>query len=534
MAMVQQLELKIWDTHLSILSPPLGICSCVRHCHVQTSCLSGKKPLNCLILAFLLESKFVMAEAARRAVAGWKRWVSQISLTAVYVLSCGLYNPFTRRCKSMEQRLFQLRQFLATGVRNPLELRAFLGISQPTLSRALNKIREEIITIGKGRSIHYALRDTYDGVRPEHIYRVGTDGEVELIGTLTPVQPEGFVIGSDEYGRERFDGLPWWLYDMRPQGYLGRAYASAYAEELDLPNDPKFWSEKDVIKALALHGHDATGNLLIGEGACEDFMNMTFPVPVNRQLNYPAMARAASDGEIPGSSAGGEQPKFCTYTDYGHVIVKFTIAAGNQISERWADLLLAEHIALDVLGVPTYVFDFGDQRFLEIPRFDRVGVRGRVGMLSLEALNLEFVGAPPGHWPTLVKRLAQDGHVRPEACDETEFRWAFGRLIGNTDMHRGNLSFVTSGGRPYSLSPAYDILPMCFSPKTSGEVPDTLTPIVVSGHASQDNWIRALEHARVFLEKIRNHEGFSDRFRPCIDAIAFNIGQASIQINTRH
>lgn len=430
----------------------------------------------------------------------------------------------------MKQRLFMLRKFLAIRVRSPMELRVFLGVSQPTLSRTLNKIRGEIIRIGNGKSIQYAMRDTYDGAKPEHIYRVETDGKVTLIGTLTPIVPEGFVMGSDEHGKESFEYLPWWLYDMRPQGYLGRAYASAYAEELNLPADPKFWSDKEVIKALALHGHDATGNLLIGERAYKDFMNMDNPAPVNREVDYPAMARAASDGEIPGSSAGGEQPKFCTYTDNGHVIVKFTIAAGNQISERWSDLLLAEHIALGVLGVPTYVFDFGDQRFLEVPRFDRVEERGRIGMISLEALNMEFVGAPPGQWPTLVKTLVEGGHVRTEAYDETEFRWAFGRLIGNTDMHNGNLSFVGSG-RPYRLSPAYDILPMCFSPKTSGEVPDILNPIIISTHASPDNWRKALGYARTFLERIMAHEGFSDRFRPCIEAIERNIENAAVQID---
>ncbi len=411
-----------------------------------------------------------------------------------------------------------------------MELRIFLGVSQPTLSRTLNKIRDEIIRIGKGKSIQYAMRDTYDSAKPEHIYRVETDGKVTLIGTLTPILPEGFAMGTEDSGREVFDGLPWWLYDMRPQGYLGRAYASAYAEELNLPTDPKFWSDKDVIKALALHGHDATGNLLIGEKAYDGFMNMPAPEPVDRTLDYPEMARAASDGETPGSSAGGEQPKFCTYTDNGHVIVKFTIPGGNQISERWADLLLAEHIALGVLGVATYLFDFGDQRFLEVPRFDRIGERGRVGMLSLEALNLEFVGSPPGYWPDIVRRLVEGGHVRTESCDETELRWAFGRLIGNTDMHNGNLSFVGCG-RPYRLSPAYDMLPMCFSPRTSGVMPDTITPITISAQASPENWRKALGYAREFLDQVRSHGGFSDRFRPCIEAIAANIAHASIQID---
>lgn len=30
--------------------------------------------------------------------------------------------------------------------------------------------------------------------------------------------------------------------------------------------------------------------------------------------------------------------------------------------------------------------------------------------------------------------------------------WAFGMLIGNTDMHHGNLSFISSHGRPYQLA----------------------------------------------------------------------------------
>lgn len=44
-------------------------------------------------------------------------------------------------------------------------------------------------------------------------------------------------------------------------------------------------------------------------------------------------------GEIPGSSAGGEQPKFTAYamTPSGarHVIVKFSELDENPITERW-------------------------------------------------------------------------------------------------------------------------------------------------------------------------------------------------------
>jgi hypothetical protein len=78
--------------------------------------------------------------------------------------------------------------------------------------------------------------------------------------------------------------------------------------------------------------------------------------------------------------------------------VKFTAPDDNPISERWRDLL-AEHLALKVLDVETEVFDFGGQRFLEIPRFDRVGPLGRKGLFSLRALEAEFVGRAREAWP---------------------------------------------------------------------------------------------------------------------------------------
>lgn len=424
-----------------------------------------------------------------------------------------------------------IRLALARKVFRPAQLRELIGISQPTLSRAISEIKDEIVTIGKAKSIQYALKNTFGGQREEPVYRVTEEGETVLLGTLIPIRPEGFVMKSEQHD-EVHDGLPWWLFDMKPQGYLGRAYAAAYAEQLGLGSDPRYWSDADIIKALVAHGHDAVGNLLLGDVARERFMNMSTPKVVNdREAEYLQLAKAVGNGELPGSSAGGEQPKFCTLTDCGHVIVKFTVPAVNQISERWADLLLAEHIALDVLEVETYVYDFGAQRFLEIPRFDRVGERGRIGMCSLEALNMQFVGAPPGHWPSLVKALAKDGHVKMEAVEATEQRWAFGRLIGNTDMHNGNLSFIGSSGLPYNLSPAYDILPMCFSPKSSGEMMNTLTPITISNEACPSSWRFALASARQFIDRAMGDGRFSDNFRPCLDAIERNINQAAGQID---
>lgn len=336
------------------------------------------------------------------------------------------------------------------------------------------------------------------------------------------VQTDGVAIHSD--------GLPWWLFDMRPQGYLGQAYASRHAAGLGLPANPELWGDAEVIRALLAHGHDAIGNLLIGERARDRFIGMPAPLPVDRATDYPALARAAGAGELPGSSAGGEQPKFCAYTERGHVLVKFSAPDDNPVSERWRDLLLAEHLALSVLGVETEVFDFGGQRFLEVPRFDRIGQLGRVGVLSLRALDAEFVGEVSAPWPSLVSRLVADGHVHADAAAGSARLWAFGTLIGNTDMHAGNLSFLSSHGRPYSLAPAYDVLPMGFAPRSGGAIVNTLPPASLSVSVNGETWREALHLAEMFFARVGDCAGLSGSFSPCIEAMRRHIDEAASRI----
>jgi hypothetical protein len=324
------------------------------------------------------------------------------------------------------------------------------------------------------------------------------------------VQADGVTLHSD--------GLPWWLFDMRPQGYLGRAYASTHAAALGLPANPEHWGDTEVIRALLAHGHDAVGNLLIGGLARDRFIAMPAPFPVDRAADYPLLARAAGAGELPGSSAGGEQPKFCAYSERGHVLVKFSAPDDNPVSERWRDLLLAEHLALSVLGVDSGIFDFAGQRFLEVPRFDRVGQLGRVGVFSLRALDAEFVGDASAPWPSLVSRLAACGHVDADAVAGAALLWAFGTLIGNTDMHAGNLSFVSRHGRPYQLAPAYDVLPMGFAPRGGGTIVDTLPPASLSA-VDGETWREALHLAEMYFARVSDCAGFSGSFSPCIEAL---------------
>lgn len=252
---------------------------------------------------------------------------------------------------------------LSQGVLSSRQIAQKTGLSQPSVSRALAKLGDQLVRIGSGPSIQYALRDGQRGFSSAPVYRVSYEGQIHLLGSLIPVRPDGFVMLQEDGLTIHSDGLPWWLLDMRPQGYLGRAYAKVHAGALGLPANPEHWSDGEVVRALLSQGHDAVGNMLIGELARDRFVGMPAPAPVDRSQDYPSLAQAAASGHMPGSSAGGEQPKFCAYSARGHVLVKFSGAQDNALSERWRDLLLAEHLALSVLGIESEVFDFKGSDF---------------------------------------------------------------------------------------------------------------------------------------------------------------------------
>ena len=430
----------------------------------------------------------------------------------------------------MSRHLDSIRLLLGKGPMTARQIVEKTGLSQPTVSRALAALGDEIVRIGAGSAIRYALRDTAPGFASAPIFQVSDEGLIRELGTLVPVRPHGFVMEQADGVTLHSDGLPWWLFDMRPQGYLGRAYASTYAAALGLSGNPEHWSDTQVIQALLAHGHEAIGNLLIGELARNRFVGMPAPTPVDRAVDYPLLARATAIGEAPGSSAGGEQPKFCAYTERGHVLVKFSAPDDNPVTERWRDLLLAEHLSLSVLGIETEVFDFAGQRFLEVPRFDRIGAFGRLGVFSLRALDAEFIGDASAPWPSLIRRLAGQGHVEIDAVDRSALLWAFGTLIGNTDMHAGNLSFVSQHGRPYLLAPAYDVLPMGFAPRSGGALVDTLPPASLSTAVGGETWHKALRLAQDFLGLLDDCSEFSGNFSPCLAALRQHIEEAASRI----
>ena len=440
----------------------------------------------------------------------------------------------------MSIHLEKLRDQLANGPMRARQLVEKLQLSQPTLSRAIAALGDEVVRLGAGPSIHYALRDRARGIGEAPVYRVSAEGILRELGTLIPVRPDGYVMVQSDGKTLHSESLPWWLYDMRPQGYLGRAYASRHAQMLGLPAALNEWNDTHALRALLAHGHDAIGNLLLGNAARDAFLANTGQIAITEDQKQAAYTRRALDaarGDYPGSSAGGDQPKFLAYAETAsgprHVIVKFTAAEDHAVSQRWRDLLLAEHLALHTLhaanisAAQSRIVDAGTQRFLEVERFDRIGEFGRRAVFSLAALDAEFVGMGNAGWAPVAQALVQQGCVEASAGETAALLQAFGVLIGNTDMHAGNLSFVSEHGRPYQLAPAYDMLPMGFAPRSGGEIPASLSPARIHAYISHRVWHSAEQIARGYVTALREETGFSPAFQPCIEALATHIEAAA-------
>uniref|UniRef100_UPI00405645A7 HipA domain-containing protein n=1 Tax=Candidatus Electrothrix sp. TaxID=2170559 RepID=UPI00405645A7 len=228
------------------------------------------------------------------------------------------------------------------------------------------------------------------------------------------------------------------------------------------------------------------------------------------------------EGEIPGSSAAGEQPKFTAFSEKSgaHVIVKFFPKGKDELAQRWRDILLTEYHAAQILHIwnfsvaETRLFETGNRLFLESRRFDRVGVHGRRSMLSLSSIDAEFCGIGAG-WPQVLEALFEQGVISAEDVSEAEYLWFFGKLINNTDMHLGNISMAMDGD-VFSLLPIYDMCSMGFAPRGGGEVAGySFVPRELRGTRFVDQTAlqRIEEMAYAFWESIAAEERISDKFR---------------------
>ncbi|CAO95716.1 type II toxin-antitoxin system HipA family toxin YjjJ [Erwinia tasmaniensis] len=420
----------------------------------------------------------------------------------------------------------ELTTLLLQGPLDAASLQARLGISQATLSRLI-KAQPQVLKYGRARATRYALLRPLREVSQFPLWQIDSVGQAHAAGQLYRVWPAGSCVVQDANASWRYyPGLPWYLSDMRPQGFLGRLWGRDCARLLGLPEDIRQWNDDHCLLALSSRGADVTGSWLIGQHSYQQWLQRSDPAAVllaDKATCYPRLAGQVLAGEQPGSSAGGEQPKFASLAELpdgslAPVLVKFTPARTNENSQRWCDLLRAEALALRLMqqhglaaARATVIAADSGQLFLEVVRFDREGENGRRSMVSLEAVQAEFIGHP-NHWPAALRQLVQQKRLSEHDAQRGILQWAFGRLIANGDMHAGNLSFFLNDGG-LGLTPAYDMLPMSFAPNSAGYMRDGAVALRLDDGVSQQQWQTALEMAGEFWQSISAEGAFSAGFR---------------------
>ncbi len=401
---------------------------------------------------------------------------------------------------------------LGGGVLTARGLRDRLGVSPATLMRVVRATGSGVLRIGRGRATQYGFRQTWPNLETTRfpVFRISDRGTAESAGELiTMAARQTLWLPANAVAA----GLPIELADARPSGFLGRHFASIHSD-LRLPARATDWSDHHILIAMSRRGEDLTGNLIVGD---ESFARWQALEPfAATPADYPRLADATTSGHPPGSSAGGERPKFGAFAGGRHVLVKFVArgGAGDLVARRWCDLLVLEALALEVAssrGVPTArtaIVESDSHMFLESERFDRAGVRGRLAVLSLAAVHDEAADT----WARAAVLLQSAGRLSAEDARRLQWLDAFGALVGNADRHQYNVAFFPDGPM-VRLAPAYDHASMAYAPSADGQV--SYRSVTLS-HATADTlavWDEARAAAGEFWERGSEDPRVSDEFR---------------------
>lgn len=405
----------------------------------------------------------------------------------------------------------------ATGVATSTELQAVLKKSQPTISRLVSEMTNQVLTLGRARATVYGLPQSIRGQSAQQpIWQTDLDGVVRRVGTLSFLAADTVHVESDFGTFVTRGALPWPLAPLRAQGFLGRLLAHRLGPA-GVSSDPEKWSIESILFG-AIQLTDAPGALTLGNPPEMQAAHAQPELSGDLRADLESIAADISHALPAGSSAGGEQPKFLAVrkSDGQHVLVKFAAPRGTPFGDRWHDLLCCEDVAGKVLGefgiaAADSSFIQSDKRtFLVSDRFDRLGRAGRRHIISVGDAHGAFVAGSYSGWRQTTEALARQRRIAHEAVQTVDTLHHFGRLIGNSDMHSGNLGlFVELQAKPrFALAPVYDMLPMRWRPDaTRGGAPDysAFEPdaIAMSSAAAPIAlrfWERVEQHALVSTE----------------------------------
>jgi len=420
------------------------------------------------------------------------------------------------------------------GIASSQDLQSAIGKSQATVSRLLDDLSSQVLTLGRARATRYALPKSIRGQASQQPILWTTEaGAIQAFGTLS------FLVGDRVYidspyvqptPRTNSTDLPWFVSPLRAQGFLGRLHARRL-EGAGLEGDPDRWGIENVLLS-ALHLHDAAGAITIGQLAAPALPSQ---LGTDDAALPAALDRLASDvaHTLPaGSSAGGEQPKFLAMLGDQHLLVKFSPPRGTPFGERWHDLLHAEHLASQVLAehgvtvAPSRLVESTQRSYLVSERFDRIGQLGRRHVVSIGEVHKAFVPDAYVNWANTAAALARQGRLDKLDAERVAALIAFGRLTGNTDMHSGNFGLHVAledlaKGR-FSLAPLYDMLPMRWRPDPSlGGAPD-YSPFEPDAASLSGP---AVGPAREFWARLEAHDGVGKGLREAAGVMVGRMGR---------
>jgi len=413
---------------------------------------------------------------------------------------------------------------LLLGPKSAKELARELGVSQSAISRNISALKDRVLRAGRSVATQYALKRAIPKVETSvPLYLLNESAQATHEATLHPVHAEGFYVEShgDAFSSRLFEDIPFYLNDLRPSGFLGRLIPRIYKDR-DFPPDIQKWSGNDTLRYLTCLGWDLIGNAILGDEAYHLYKELIDQATLAESEDIATRYQKIADNLLllgdAGSSAGGEQPKFTTRNDENTpVLVKFSPPRDSNIGKRRSDLLVAEHIAHQILGsagLPSSdsrIILGSERTFLEVKRFDRTTQNGRQGVISLGSLDLEYVGSKHSSWLKSASTLASQGVIDNSLLNEVERLELFGSLIGNTDMHFWNLSFYCRGEKILGLCPVYDMLPMMYAPQNEQITPRELTlPRITPRQESLYNELLPLaaSYWRMLSEDTRISEDF--------------------------
>ena len=448
-----------------------------------------------------------------------------------------------------------LQKLRSTPRSSSTELARQLGITAQSVRRILRELPSgNVLAAGQTRRARYALRRPLRGLADDlPLYAIDAKGEARLLASLALVQPAGSLLPlagtgwpvPDESRDGWWDGLPYPIDAARPQGYLGRQLARAEHRNLAVADDPGRWSDDDIVWVMSQRGADTSGNLVLGNEAYElwlhDKIRDVEPLrPATLADAYLERALNAVAAGGAGSSVAGEFPKFAAQREIDgaitpHVLVKFSGAARAIGERRWGDLLVCEHLALERAarlpgaGAPrSRIITHGGRVFIEVERFDRVGPHGRLPLCGLDAIEAAFIGSGSTDWTELVGRLHRMGLVGAACVAAVEHLWWYGRLIANTDMHLGNLSFHVE--RTFRVAPTYDMLPMRYAPLPGGEVPPRAFTPALPLPTQRAVWLASCAVAIEFWTDAGADSRVSEPFRKICRANALHLREVATRV----